>query len=212
MTSADSLRLWLVAKPDADRTSVVTSEPLATAAARTEPTVTQPLEQHLEPVYRYALRLAGRPDLAEDVTQETLLRGWRNQSKLREPRAARLWLFRIATNVWTDHLRKSRFCPRPLEVEPPCPRRLAADASDERENVRLALATMDELPPRQRQVLYLATCEQLSHTEIAEVLGISLAAVKSNLSLARTEMRLRLKDVYESVCGLPAFERKNHEG
>jgi len=211
LTSADHLRLWLVAKPDEDRTSVATSEPLATAAARTEPTVTQPLEQHLEPVYRYALRLAGRTDLAEDVTQETLLRGWRNQSKLRDPRAARLWLFRIATNVWTDHLRKSKFRPRPLEVEPPCPRRLPTDASDERENVRLALAAMDELPPRQRQVLYLATCEQLSHTEIAEVLAIGVAAVKSNLSLARKEMRLRLKDVYEAVCARPTCEANDRE-
>ena len=70
--------------------------------------MTLPLEEHVEAVYRYALRLTGRPDLAEDLTQETLLRGWRNRNKLREPRAARLWLLRIATNVWTDHLRKSK--------------------------------------------------------------------------------------------------------
>lgn len=199
MTSAETIRLYLIAKSP------------ATAAARTEPTVTLTLEQHVEAVYRYALRLTRRPDLAEDVAQETLLRGWRNQSKLREPQAARLWLFRIATNVWTDHLRKSNFRPRPLEVELPCPRRLPTDANDERENVRLALAAMDELPPRQRQVLYLATCEQLSHAEIAEVLGIGLAAVKSNLSVARKEIRLRLKEVYEAVCARPIREANDRE-
>jgi RNA polymerase sigma factor (sigma-70 family) len=63
---------------------------------------------------------------------------------------------------------------------------------------------MDQLPPRQRQVLYLVTCEELSHSEVAEVLEIEVAAVKSNLSLARKEMRRRLKEVYESVCARPA--------
>jgi RNA polymerase sigma-70 factor (ECF subfamily) len=173
--------------------------------------VTLPLEQHVEAVYRYALRLTRQPDLAEDVTQETLLRGWRNQSKLREPRAARLWLLRIATNIWTDQLRKSKAQLNSLAVDPPCPRPLPAQAYDERESVRLAMAAMDELPPRQRQVLYLVSCEQLSHEEVAKVLGISLAAVKSNLSLARKEMRTRLKDLYESICARPASGRKEHD-
>jgi RNA polymerase sigma-70 factor (ECF subfamily) len=199
LTSADTLRLWLIAKST------------ATAAARTEPPVTLPLEEHVEAVYRYALRLTRRPDLAEDVTQETLLRGWRNQYKLREPRAARLWLLRIVTNIWTDHLRKSNAQPNRLAVDPPCPRPLPTQACEHRENVRLALAAMDELPPRQRHVLYLITCEQLSHGEVAKVLGISLAAVKSNLSFARKEMRLRLKDVYESVCTRPIADTTNHD-
>ena len=60
---------------------------------------------------------------------------------------------------------------------------------------------MDELPPRQRQVLYLATCEELDNGEVAAILEISDAAVKANLSLARKEMRRRLKDIYHEVCG-----------
>jgi RNA polymerase sigma-70 factor (ECF subfamily) len=119
---------------------------------------------------------------------------------LRAPRATRVWLLRIATNVWTDHLRKSKIRPQSLDAEPPCPAPLPAAMHDERENVRRTLAAMDALPPRQRQVLYLITCEQLSQTEVADVLGMSMAAVKSNLSLARKEMRLRLKDVYQAVC------------
>jgi RNA polymerase sigma-70 factor, ECF subfamily len=204
LTSADALRLWILAKP-------AEPEAPANAAARTEPTVTLPLEQHVETVYRYALRLAGRRDLAEDIAQETVLRGWRSQNRLREPRTARVWLLRIATNVWNDHLRNTRFQPRSLEAEPPCPRRLPGEASDERENVRLALAAMDELPPRQRQVLYLVTCEELSHAEVANVLEIDVKAVKSNLSLARKEMRRRLKDVYESVCARPACRVNERE-
>ena len=80
--------------------------------------------------------------------------------------------------------------------------------SDERENVRTALAAMDELPRRQRQVLYLVTCENMAYGEVATILEINESAVKANLSLARKEMRMRLKDVYEQVCGRQPSERR----
>lgn len=198
LTSAESIRLWLLARA-ADRLVP------ATAARELEPTVTpdpfDTIEEHVGSVYRFALRLTGRGDAAEDLTQETLLRGWRNRRQLRDVRLARVWLLRIATNMWNDQTRRAKFRTQTLVEEPPCPRVLAADSSDERENVRLALAAMDELPPRQRQVLYLVTCEQLSQGDVAAILEISESAVKANLSLARKEMRRRLKDVYDEVCG-----------
>ena len=176
----------------------------APAAARTEPTVTpsfDAIEEHVGTVYRYALRLVGRTDIAEDLTQETLLRGWRSRHKLRDPRVARVWLLRIATNLWTDQVRGAKFRPRVLQSEPPCPRPTPGMVMDEREQVQQALDAMDKLPPRQRQVLYLITCEGLSQEEVAEVTGTKISAVKASLSLARKEMRRRLSDVYEEVCG-----------
>lgn len=201
MTSADPIRLWLVAGPGGDPARIAVRKLPASATARTEPTVTQSVEQHAGTVYRYALRLAGRTDVAEDLTQETLLRGWRSRGKLRDPQLARVWLLGIATNLWRDHLRQAKFRPRVLESEPPCPCPTPAAMADDQENVRRALAAMDELPPRQRKVMHLVTCEQLSHAEVAAVLEIEVSAVKANLSLARKEMRRRLKDVYEQVCG-----------
>ncbi len=162
------------------------------------------LEAHLGTVYRYTLRLTGRADLAEDVTQETMLRAWRRRHSLRDERVARVWLLRIATNVWTDYLRQRRHRPQALAVEPACPRPTAAVRSEQEEHVTQALAAMDELPPRQRQVLYLITCEGLSQAEVAKVLGIAAAAVKSNLSLARREMRRKLKPIYDRICGREA--------
>ena len=196
LTNAHSLRLKLIAG--------LTDSPQPVAAARIEPTVTEPfesIEDHVGSVYRYALRLTGRTELAEDLTQETFLRGWRGRRKLRDSRAARVWLLRIATNLWTDHLRRGRFQPAAFDEEPPCPPPSPAAINDDRENVRLALAAMDELPPRQRQVLYLATCENMTNPEVATILEINEAAVKANLSLARKEMRRRLKDLYDEVCG-----------
>jgi RNA polymerase sigma-70 factor (ECF subfamily) len=182
----------------------LTNSPQPAAAARIEPTVTEPferLEEHVGSVFRYALRLTGRTELAEDLTQETFLRGWLSRRKLRDSRAARVWLLRIATNLWTDHVRRGRFQPATIGEEPPCPRPLPALVSDEREKVRLALAAMDALPPRQRQVLFLIACENMTNAEVATVLETSEAAVKASLSLARQEIRRKLKDLYEEVCG-----------
>jgi RNA polymerase sigma-70 factor (ECF subfamily) len=209
LTNTDPIRLNLIAGLTSSPQLAANRLLPAVAAARNEPTVTQPfdaIEEHVGSVYRYALRLTRRTDLAEDLTQETMLRGWRSWRKLREHRAARVWLLRIATNLWTDQLRRGKFQVVALETEPPCPRPSPLAASDERENVRLALAAMDELPPRQRHVLYLIACEEMTQSEVATIIGISESAVKANLSLARKEMRRRLKDVYETVCAKQASE------
>jgi RNA polymerase sigma factor (sigma-70 family) len=205
LTSAELARLCLIAGPEGDRRPVAARVLPTRAAARTEPTVTpspfDALEEQLGAVYRYALRLTRGANAAEDLAQETLLRGWRNRHKLRDSRVARVWLLRIATNLWTDNLRKEKFRPHALENELPCDRPSPETVADEKEKVKRALAAMDELPPRQRQVLYLITCEGLSQSEVGEVLAIGLPAVKASLSLARKEMRRRLSDVYDEVCG-----------
>ncbi|HEX4414780.1 MAG TPA: RNA polymerase sigma factor, partial [Lacipirellulaceae bacterium] len=116
-------------------------------------------------------------------------------------RVRRVWLLKIATNLWNDQSRRRKHDTQSIIADPPCPRATASTIGDARESVELALAAMDDLPPRQRQVLYLITCEQMTNDEVANVLQLSEAAVKANLSLARKEMRRRLKDIYADVCG-----------
>ena len=111
-----------------------------------------------------------------------------------------MWLLRIATNLHRDQWRLARpaepLVAEPADGAPPVGGQLA-----ERECVAQALAALDELPPRQRQAMHLVTIEQLSHQTAAEVLGISVESLKSNLSLARCRLRERLKDVYEECRG-----------
>jgi RNA polymerase sigma-70 factor (ECF subfamily) len=160
------------------------------------------LEQYVPRVYRFALRLCGDPHAAEDLTQETLLRAWRERGRLRDRTAASVWLFRIAVNVWRDALRRGKSRVARTELLPEsCSE--AVDRSDQtvadQDDVRRALAGLDALPERQRNVLFLHACEGLSITEIADVLKTNPGAVKSNLSLARKRMRELLPELFQEL-------------
>jgi RNA polymerase sigma-70 factor (ECF subfamily) len=149
-------------------------------------------------VWRFALRLTGDRDQAEDLTQETLLRAWRHRRRLRDPDRARVWLFKIAANLWRDRVRRARRRPDPTTTsadELPSSNVPPDKQLIDREDVQRTVDAMDGLPPRQREVLYLYACEELSLAEIADVLDISSNAVKASLSLARKRMRRQLEDL-----------------
>ena len=156
---------------------------------------------HADAVYRYALRLTRNQQQAEDLTQETLLRGWQRQRTLREPTAARVWLLRIATNLHRDGFRALRLTAPYPAAEAKSPRAAVETRLEQQECVALALAALDELPPRQRQAMHLVTIEQLTHQDAAAVLEITVEALKSSLSLARKAMREKLKDIYDDIRG-----------
>jgi RNA polymerase sigma-70 factor, ECF subfamily len=150
------------------------------------------LEEWVPRVYRFALRLTCDPGAAEDLTQETFLRAWRQRDRLREPRAARVWLFRITANLWRDQLRRGRSPvarAEPLEDTQTSKLRPPELLVCEREELARALQALSQLPPRQREVLYLIACEEMTAADVADVLDITTESVKANLSLARKKMR-----------------------
>jgi len=159
------------------------------------------LDEYLDSVYRYALRLTRNTDQANDLTQDTMLRAWRKRSSLREPDKAKVWLLRIANNLWTDQLRRKVHEPQLLKQPPKSREPTVTKKIIQQENVAQAIAVLDQLPDRQRQVMHLITVEQLSQQAAAEILGISIAAVKASLSMARKQMREQLRDLYREVCG-----------
>jgi len=123
-----------------------------------------------------------------------MLRAWRKQATLRDERARKTWLFRIAVNLWRDGLRKR-------ERDPTCTIQMETAGNDvapevileNHEQLRRAISWLDELPPRQREVLHLVAVEQLSISEVSEILNIDRSAVKSQLSLSRKKMRDKLR-------------------
>ena len=140
------------------------------------------------PLQTYLLAMTGRPDLADDLLQETFCRFLARQQTLRPPTAmpadeARRYLFRIATNLLRDRWR--RHDPLP----PPDPDHAPAEASvspslETQLDVRRA---MHALKPRERELLWLAYVEGMSHAEIAAVTGLSSLSIRLLLFRARAK-------------------------
>ena len=152
------------------------------------------LTQFVPHVYRLSLRLTSDPHRAEDLTQETFLRAWQSRETLRNEKATRVWLFRIAANLWKDELRKNPASAGSQTLNDEVDG--SAVAPDQRmehqDDLAQALRLLDGLPPRQRTVLYLAAVEELSVIEICVILEIDKNTAKVNLSLARKRMREEL--------------------
>ncbi|MBL1075876.1 sigma-70 family RNA polymerase sigma factor, partial [Nocardia sp. 2] len=163
----------------------------------------------------HCYRMLGSVDDAEDLVQETMLRAWRGYADFEERASMRTWLYRIATNACLNALEHSsrRVLPSGLAGPSVHPEHLAADtdtvpwlqpmpdalvepaATDPaaiviaRHDMRLALiALWQHLPPRQRAVLLFRDVLRWKAGEVAEVLGITAAAVNSTLQRAHATL------------------------
>lgn len=161
------------------------------------------LTQHLSAALRFATRLTGTLDAAEDVLQEALVRVARSWKSFRKEAEFRTWLFRIVINVFRDRLARTK----PAEVS------LMNDLADRRSNDpaveaqagelgELIAARISALPPRQREVMVLNAFEGFSPKETAGLVGISEANVYATLAVARERLRKELA---------PYFAERSHE-
>jgi RNA polymerase sigma-70 factor, ECF subfamily len=139
-------------------------------------------ERHHLAVYRYLLRMTGRPDLAEDLTQEVFLRVVRGVARYEDRGTERAWVTRIARNVLIDHRRKSN-------REPECTSADAAGTSAPQEGdlaLKQALLTLQD---EDRDALLMRAVLGLGHEEIAELTGVTASAVSSRIYRARRAIR-----------------------
>jgi RNA polymerase sigma-70 factor (ECF subfamily) len=145
------------------------------------------VRRHQATIFRIALRMLGDRRDAEDASQETFLQAWRALPRFRSQSAFSTWLYRIVTNRCLN-LRRARRPSQALlwdqESEEPGPEE-AAEARNQLLALREAIL---ELTPEQRAVFVLRHLEGCAYEEIVEILGISLAAVKSRLHRARLEL------------------------
>ena len=150
--------------------------------------------QHLDSLYRTALRLTGRYQDAEDLVQETYLRAWRSLHTYRPGTNPKAWLFRILHNAHIDRFRaSSRTVPTVDELEGQDPAFVVHETPESLvmsglmdAEVRQALA---EIPEVFRACLVLADLEGFSYQEIADILGIPRGTVMSRLFRGRRAMR-----------------------
>ena len=164
-----------------DALSEVSDEALLVLYANGDPGAARALTLRLTPrVLGFAARMLADRTEAEDVTQEAMLRLWHMAPDWRQGEAkVATWLYRVASNLCLDRLRKSR--PRGLdevaEPEDAAPGAVARlIAADRMLALDKALAA---LPDRQRQAVVLRHIEGLSNPEIAAVMDIGVEAVES---------------------------------
>ena len=171
---------------------------------------TEPFRREL---LAHCYRMLGSAHDAEDVVQETYLRAWRGYRDFENRSSVRTWLYRIATNTCLTALAHGtrRVLPSGLGGPAEDPRTPTVAAPDvrwlqaipdawvtedpaavvtSRESLRLALvASLQHLPAQQRAVLLLRDVLAFPAADVAEMLDISVTAVKSALQRARTRIR-----------------------
>jgi RNA polymerase sigma-70 factor (TIGR02960 family) len=164
-------------------------------------------ERHRRELHVHSYRMLGSFEEAEDAVQETFLRAWRSRDSFDGSAAFRAWLYKIATNVCLDAIRRSNRRPKSRSLDSlgevpwlqPYPDRLLDEIAPSeaepdavavaRETIELAfLAAIQLLPPRQRAVLILRDVVEWSARETATQLDMSVAAVNSALQRARATM------------------------
>jgi len=151
-------------------------------------------------VYSLSLRMLRNPEDAEDVLQDTFLRAYRGLKSFRGNSTFSTWIYRIAANSALMRLRKKQL--PTVSIEDADEREAPLNIVDWKpgpveqlltEETREAMEqAVEALPPEFRQVFILRDVEELSNAEVAEILDLSVAAVKSRLHRARLKVRNRL--------------------
>jgi RNA polymerase sigma-70 factor (TIGR02960 family) len=159
------------------------------------------VDGHRRELHVHCYRMLASYDDAEDAVQEVMVRAWRHRDRLDDIEQRRPWLYRIATNVCLDAIRRRGRRPVASTTEvtwlQPYPDVALAEATDDvvvrKETVELAfVVALQALPPRQRAALIARDVLGWPATETAEHLGTSVAAANSALQRARVALADRL--------------------
>ncbi len=155
-------------------------------------------------LYRFAYRLSGKHQIAEDLTQETFVEAWKSAANQREPGKERAWLYQILRHRYSHHLRDRRQEPQMavLQEDMAAARRAipALETLAEKESLNVALAL---LSPEIRETFLMVFMQGYKCREAAADLNVPLGTVLSRISRARESLRKTLQQ---------ARETENHGG
>lgn len=141
----------------------------------------------------FARGLCGRPDMADDLVQETMLKAWAAQDRFEPGTSMRAWTFVILRNAYLTDMRRNRF--RGDYDEGVAERILTAPAGQEEpihlSDMHRALLT---LPPERREALLLVGAGGFSYEEAANICGCAVGTIKSRVGRARATLNSMLED------------------
>lgn len=151
------------------------------------------LEEVIPHLRAFARGLCGRPDMADDLVQEALMKAWAAQDRFEPGTSMRAWTFVILRNAYLTDMRRNRF--RGEYDEGVAERILTAPASQEEpihlSDMHRALLT---LPAERREALLLVGAGGFSYEEAAEICGCAIGTIKSRVGRARSALSDMLEE------------------
>jgi RNA polymerase sigma-70 factor (ECF subfamily) len=163
----------------------------------------QLIDRHQSLVAGTVARMLGSNSDVEDIAQQVFIRVWKSAGRYVARAKFTTWLLKITRNLVFNEMRRAKRHPHlPVQIEPEADEIPLKDETAATPDASLLQAELQAeiekaimlLPETQRMALVLRRYEELSYEDIAEVLDLSVPAVKSLLFRARTELRERLKD------------------
>jgi RNA polymerase sigma-70 factor (ECF subfamily) len=178
-----------------------------------EPFFEREVMQHLDALYRTALRMTRNPQDAEDLVQETMLRAFRFLDRFEPGTNLRAWLFKILTNTYINRYRKASSEPRVDSLddseELSLYRYLDSEAASRGGSVEAQVldrfaeqdikTAIEALPPQYRITVLLADVEGFSYNDIAEITNVKKGTVMSRLFRGRRLLQKALVDQARSA-------------
>lgn len=167
------------------------------------------ISEHLDGLFRTALRLTRNRANAEDLLQETFLRAWRSFHTFQPGTNARAWLYRILMNAHIDAYRRTTREPEVVDQDDVDEFYLYSKVQESDEFKRAGnpeeallsqlmdadvVGALEALPDTFRAVVVLADIEGFSYKEIAEILDIPIGTVMSRLHRGRRQLQVKLWD------------------
>lgn len=146
-------------------------------------------------LFRFALRLLGDTDEAQDVVQEVLIKVWNARDTMAQINNWEAWCMRLTRNLSLDRLRaQQRKATDPIAVgfEVKQEGLTPHDRTELTESMQQVNKLMEALPEKQRQVMHLRDIEGYSYNEICEILELDMSQVKISLFRARNAVREKL--------------------
>ena len=136
----------------------------------------------------FARVLCGQSALADDLTQEALLRAWASKETFNRGTNMRAWLFTILRNVFYTHMRRQA-----LEIavcnDPQFTKNTVGPRQHTSLEVKELLNAFPMLPPEQREAMFLIVAEGLSYEQAATICGCAVGTIKSRIGRARKTLQ-----------------------
>jgi len=169
---------------------------VALAATGRRDAFDQIVVRHRRGVYQVCFRFVNNHEDASDLAQEAFVRAWRGLVRFRGQSALSTWLYRIAVNVCLNKVSLKTLPTVALDEDAPIEDTRTERPGEKMERSARARAVrqaIQALPKKQRATLILRTYHDLSHQQIADILGSSVGTVKANLFHALGNLRRILR-------------------